>query len=380
MHRSESASPLEPGDVLGEFRVVREIGRGGMGVVYEAEQLWLPEQRVALKVLPGASSLDSRALQRFRVETRAAACLNHPNIVPVFAVGSEAGIPFYSMPLIKGRSLAEILRDVASGSADIDALAETRSSEQAHRSPWPVVVARLGLQAAQALDHAHSLGIIHRDIKPSNLIVDAEGRLWVTDFGLARITRDDAGSTRTGDLVGTLRYMSPEQIRGEPGAGDFRSDIYALGVTLYEACTLHPIFEACDRTALVHHILHDEPIRPRTIDRTIPEGSGDDHPQGDGQAPHRPLRHGPPPGRRSLSVPRRPTDPRGRPSLVEHSRRWARRHRALLGTSIVGIVLSMAIGTITLWRAKQQVEATLIKIRETPGFRNEKRSKALRHQ
>ena len=267
---SASQSPLEQGDLLGEFRILREVGRGGMGVVYEAEQLWLPERRVALKVLPGALSLDPRALLRFRVETRAAACLNHPNIVPVFAAGCERGIPFYSMPLIKGRSLAEILRALRSDHPASTPSSHALGSETGPVAPWPVVVARLGLQAAEALDHAHSSGIIHRDIKPSNLIVDAEGRLWVTDFGLARLMCDDTGPTPTGDLVGTLRYMSPEQIRGEPCAGDFRSDIYSLGVTLYEACTLHPAFEACDRRALVHHILNDDPPAPRTIAPTVP--------------------------------------------------------------------------------------------------------------
>jgi serine/threonine protein kinase len=356
-------SPLEQGDVLGEFRIVREVARGGMGVVYEAEQLWLPLRRVALKVLLGSSPLDPRALLRFRVETRAAACLNHPNIVPVFAAGCERGIPFYSMPLIKGRSLAELLRTLRSDQMTSTPSFHALASQTGPEAPWPMVVARLGKQAAEALEHAHSSGIIHRDIKPSNLIVDAEGRLWVTDFGLARLTGDDTGPTRTGDLVGTLRYMSPEQVRGEPCAGDFRSDIYSLGVTLYEACTLHPAFEACDRSALVHHILNHDPPAPRTIAPTVPK---------DLETIVLKAMDKLPTGRYATArdmaddlcrfLEDQPIRAR-RPSLFERSSRWARRHRALLATAIAGIVVSMGIGSITLWRAKRQVEANLITVK-----------------
>jgi serine/threonine protein kinase len=401
-----SQSPLEPGDVLGQFRILREIGRGGMGVVYEAQQLGLTERRVALKALAGTSPLDARALRRFRVETQAASCLNHPNIVPVYAAGCERGIPFYSMPLIPGRSLAEIVRTMrqsaglaggACGDASHPGAAapgpeaagakregtkpreeldpaidsekrDTRTYalgwESGLRDPWPVVVARLGLQAAEALDHAHSSGVIHRDIKPSNLIVEPDGKLWVTDFGLARLARDDTGPTRTGDLVGTLRYMSPEQVRGEPCAGDPRTDIYSLGVTLYEACTLRPAFEVCDRSALLHRILSAEPPAPRTIARDIPEDletiilkAMDKLPAGR-YATARDIADD---LRRFLG--HEPIRAR-RPSLVERSLRWSKRHRALIATAMVGIVVSMAIGTFTLWRAKQQVEANLTKLKD----------------
>ncbi len=263
-------SPLGPGEVLGDFRILREVGRGGMGVVYEAEELRIPARRVALKVLPVTSTLDPRTLQRFRVETQAAACLNHPNIVPVFSAGCDQGIPFYAMPLIKGRSLSEILGTMREGDVPAARRSLPTATEEGADPRWPVEVARLGLQAADALEHAHALGVIHRDIKPSNLIVDDTGRLWVTDFGLARIACGEAGLTSSGDLVGTLRYMPPEQIRGEPGAADPRADIYALGVTLYEAVTLRPLFDACDRSALIDRILNDEPPAPRTIEPTVP--------------------------------------------------------------------------------------------------------------
>jgi hypothetical protein len=225
------------------------------------------------------------------------------------------------------------------------------------------VVARLGVQAGEALEHAHSSGIIHRDIKPSNLIVDAKGKLWVTDFGLARLTREDTGPTKTGDLVGTLRYMSPEQVRGEWSAGDPRADIYSLGVTLYEACTLHPAFTASDRSALLHQILHQEPPAPRTIAPMVPKDletiilkAMDKLPAGR-YASARDLADD-----LSRFLEDRPIRAR-RPGVVERSLRWSKRHRVLLATAIAGMVVSLLIGTITLWRAKRQVEANLIKVK-----------------
>jgi serine/threonine protein kinase len=357
-------APLGPGEVLGDFRIIRELGRGGMGVVYEAEALRIPARRVALKVLPVTSTLDPRTLQRFRVETQAAACLQHPNIVPVFSAGCDRGIPFYAMPLIKGRSLSEILRTMRENDLPVARRSLPAAQGEGAETPWPVAVARLGLQAADALEHAHALGVIHRDVKPSNLIVEGTGRLWVTDFGLARIACGDAGPTSSGDLVGTLRYIPPEQIRGEPGAADPRADIYALGVTLYEAVTLRPLFNGCDRSALIDRILNEEPPPPRTIAPAIPRDletiilkAMDKFPAG---------RY---PTARALAddlrcfIEDRPVRAR-RPGIVERLLRWSRRHRALLATALAGIVLSMAIGTLALWRAKQEAETNLAKIKD----------------
>ena len=130
-------------------------------------------------------------------------------------------------------------------------------------------MARLGLEAAEALEHAHQEGIIHRDIKPANLMVDAKGNLWVTDFGLARL-QSDSGLTISGDLLGTLRYMSPEQALGKRVLIDGRTDIYSLGVTLYELVTLQPAFDGRDRQELLRQIAEEEPRPPRKLNGSIP--------------------------------------------------------------------------------------------------------------
>ena len=304
-----------PANPLGDFQIIRELARGGMGIVYEAVQLSLG-RRVALKVLPFAATLDSRQLQRFKTEAQAAALLHHTNIVPVFAVGCERGVHFYAMQLIDGQSLALLIRqlrrqagfrapeDLSSASGihsshllGADVPSDSRSS--AGRAPaataakllpsetvsqfhthlstqhagrddkFFATVARLMLQAAHALEHAHEFGIVHRDIKPGNLLLDGHGILWVTDFGLAQF-HTDTGITRTGDIPGTLRYMSPEQASGQRGLLDQRTDIYSLGATFYEFLTLEPIFRGRDVQYLLNQILHTEPRGLRQIDKTIP--------------------------------------------------------------------------------------------------------------
>ena len=177
----------------GEFRIVREIGRGGMGVVYEAYQGSL-DRHVALKFLPEHGDLG-----RFRREARAAGRLHHTNIVPVFGVGEHAGRHYYAMQYIAGEGLDVRLQHRA---------ARRGGAPAAYRE-----AARIGVQVAQALAHAHEQGVIHRDIKPSNLLLDTEGVVWIADFGLAK--GDDEGLTHTGDILGTLRYMAPERFRGE---------------------------------------------------------------------------------------------------------------------------------------------------------------------
>jgi tetratricopeptide (TPR) repeat protein len=237
--------------VLGDFRILREVGRGGMGVVYEAEQLSLG-RHVALKVLPSAAALDARQLQRFQNEARAAAQLQHPHIVPVLAVGCESGVHYYAMQFIDGHSLTDL---IAAGPT---------AGLQHFRA-----AARLLVQAADALEHAHQCGVVHRDVKPANLLVDGSGRLWVTDFGLARV-HGEAGLTATGDVIGTLRYMSPEQALANRTLLDHRTDIYSLGATAYELLTLRPPFAESEREELLRRIALDEPRRPRRVNPSVP--------------------------------------------------------------------------------------------------------------
>ena len=278
---------------LGDFRIVREIARGGMGVVYEAEQVSL-NRRVALKVLPFAAVLDQRQLDRFRREAEAAGAVHHQNIVPVYSVGCERGVHFYAMQFINGHTLGELIGQLreASGFGPTGRPASTKTARKAPPHPpradattltlpemattasttQPAFfrsVAHLGIQVAEALDHAHQQGVVHRDIKPSNLMVDAEGKPWITDFGLARI--ETAPSlTVSGDLLGTLRYMSPEQALAKRIVIDHRSDIYSLGVTLYELLTLRPVFGGTDRRELLRQIAFEEPRPPRKLNRAIP--------------------------------------------------------------------------------------------------------------
>jgi WD40 repeat protein/serine/threonine protein kinase len=271
--------PAEPQNgVLGDFRIVREVGRGGMGVVYEAEQISLG-RGVALKVLPFAATLDPRQLQRFKNEAQAAAQLHHSHIVPVYAVGVERGVHYYAMQFIDGRTLAALIREqrqLAGLDAPAEAAAETvvparttpSKGSSGRGAAYFRTAALLGAEAAEALDYAHQMGVVHRDIKPANLLLDTRGHLWIADFGLAQV-QSNVSLTRTGEMVGTLRYMSPEQALGGRGV-DARADVYSLGATLYELLTLQPAFPGEDRQELLRHIVETEPPLPRRVDRTVP--------------------------------------------------------------------------------------------------------------
>jgi WD40 repeat protein/serine/threonine protein kinase len=279
-----------------DFRLGREIGRGAMGVVYEAEQISL-RRKVAVKILPRGAALDPQRLQRFRNEAQAAASIECDGIVPVLLICDRDDLHFFVMRYIDGPNLADVIEYLrehksthplftgSSGgkhrtSPSIDAIPEASKIESAIRSAFQRdgqqgrrsyfdAVARLGEKVARSLAHAHFAGVIHRDIKPSNLMLGQDGTVWITDFGLAHL-EDSSNMTATGDVVGTARYMSPEQASGNSATVDRRADIYSLAVTLYELLTLQPAYPAKDRQQLLKQIAFEEPTSLRRIDPEIP--------------------------------------------------------------------------------------------------------------
>jgi serine/threonine protein kinase/WD40 repeat protein len=301
-------SPLSEGSIFGNYRIEREIGRGGMGIVYEAVHALL-EKRVALKVLPVRTPAGPEYLERFFREARTAAGLHHTNIVPVFDVGQVAGTSYFAMQYIEGRSLDRILRTMQSAEEDISGeLASDRTSSRTSDMPVSLSseitsprsretrraqirscrlgriraglpgrsneyfrwVAGIGIQAAEGIAYAHERKVVHRDIKPSNLLLDNEGVLRIADFGLARKIEDPA-LTQSGTLIGTPRYMSPEQADAARRPVDQRSDIYSLGATLYELLTCRPVFEGKTPQEVLIQIIGREPVAPRKLNTTVPQ-------------------------------------------------------------------------------------------------------------
>ena len=234
---------------VGPYRLVREVGRGGMGVVFEAIRR-ADGLRVALKLMPEAAA-DPGRRARFRVEAQTAMLLDHPRIVPILDVGEDRGIPYLAMRYIDGCTLADVIAGDIRPTAD--------RCRQA---------ALVGVEAAEALEHAHRRGVLHRDVKPANLLIDREGRAWVADFGLAQLVDGD-GPTRTGDLLGTPRYASPEQLAGDFAAVDRRADVYSLGVSLYELVTRTAVVPP-HRVGTSRRSPSVEPARPRRVDPLVP--------------------------------------------------------------------------------------------------------------
>jgi serine/threonine protein kinase/Flp pilus assembly protein TadD len=298
------AAPLR---TLGDYTLRRRIGRGGMGVVYEAWENSM-ERRVAVKVLPSAVAADQKTFLRFCREARLAGSLHHPNIVPVFGMGVKGDTPHYAMEFVEGETLAQLLgrlRATAGKEADTRSLldafterlakpwsgkingngeapadgadVESAGRPSSARVPPPADVtatycyriAGAFAGAAEGLTHAHAKGIIHRDIKPSNLILDRDGRLRILDFGLARLEGQES-LTLSGDLLGTVAYMSPEQAMARRVLVDHRTDIYSLGAALYEALVWKPPFQGKDRDDTLSQILIREPAPPRRSNQRIP--------------------------------------------------------------------------------------------------------------
>ncbi len=318
------------GMTIGDYEILDEIGRGGMGVVYRARQLSL-DRIVALKILAYGRGLSEQAVTRFRREAQATAKLHHPNIVPVYDQGQQDNTYYYAMELVSGTSLYDEIchlrrgegpgtsrsRDKSPSSSDprmpggsSDILAETEllarpDPDETFDAPGHIVVddggaqgrspragsglggsigadgfsshtpdyfdsiARQTKSVADALGYAHQNGVIHRDIKPHNLLFGSGDRLCLSDFGLARIA-EQPGVTQTGDFVGSPLYMSPEQITGKGGDVGVRSDIYSLGATLYEWLTLRPPFPGTTREQVISRVITEDPSSPRSINRRIP--------------------------------------------------------------------------------------------------------------
>lgn len=282
--------PSRTPEKLGHCRIIRELGRGGMGVVYEAEEEPLG-RRVAIKLLPWRFAKTSRWRAHFQREARIVAQLKHPHIVPVFTFGEDHGQSFFVMKLIEGIGLDKLIQQLAMdpGFVSVDSIARQFRGEQitddAAKSPdaskpdaskpdarkgirrysWPQL-GRIALQATSALQYAHEQGTLHRDIKPGNLLMDVHGTTWMADFGLA-LSGDQARRAGRVPLAGTLRYMAPEQFDGEC---DARSDVFSLGVTMYQLFTLQPAFAGEDRETVLKAVLDGKPPRPRKLAPTIP--------------------------------------------------------------------------------------------------------------
>jgi len=300
----QTGEDISGGLMLGEYRLLREIGVGGMGIVYEAMQETM-QRRVAVKVLPQEFSQQEVRRNRFVQEARTVAKLSYRNIVPIFDFGESNNRYYFAMRLIQGAGLDWIILRMSEDDrpltstevlqhfqqqgiplseeeemeVDDDSLADefdfttSANQEQEQKHKWILrqdswrQIARIGLQAARALNHAHQAGILHRDIKPGNLLLDSDGVIWITDFGLAK-SENELSLTAPDDVVGTLRYISPERFHGQV---DARSDIYALGLTLIELCTRKHVFEQAGRTELIRNIMEGNVPPPREINPDIPE-------------------------------------------------------------------------------------------------------------
>jgi eukaryotic-like serine/threonine-protein kinase len=234
---------------LGNYEILEELGRGGMGAVYRARQLNL-QREVALKVILAGQLASAAEVRRFRVEAEAAAMLDHPHIVSIFEIGEHEGHHFFSMKLVEGETLSQ---RISSG-----------KSQMANG-----YAAQLVATLARAVHYAHQRGVLHRDLKPGNILIDRDGRPHVTDFGLAKLVEHDSNLTRSAAIMGSPNYMAPEQAAGHARESTTAADVYSLGAILYEVLTGHPPFESKSATQTVRLVLETDPVSPSAHNRAV---------------------------------------------------------------------------------------------------------------
>ncbi len=233
---------------FGDYELIEEIERGGMGVVFRARQISL-DRIVALKVIKSGHLAGPQEIRRFHVEAEAAANLHHPGIVPVYEVGQVEGLHYYTMQFVSGQSLATRLE----------------------KGPLPPdEAAQLILQVARAVAYAHAHGVIHRDLKPANILLEVNGQPKITDFGLAKRLRAEGGLTATGQILGTPAYMAPEQAAGRDRRVGEVTDVYALGALLYATLTGQAPHSATNEVDLLLKVLDSDPLPPSHVQAGVP--------------------------------------------------------------------------------------------------------------
>ena len=352
---------------LGDFRLLRRLGSGGMGVVYLARQESLGRE-VALKLIRPEQLFFPHARERFRREVEAVARLQHPGIVPVYTVGEEEGVPFFAMERIAGCTLAEGLNELSGRApeslrgSDLAAVIARHDRQDGEAPPdgvgqlpesWLETCLRLVLQVAEAMAHAHEQGVLHRDLKPSNIALGPDGRARVLDFGVTSNNEADR-MTRTGSQIGTLQYMSPEQLRGR--RVDARSDVYSLGVTLYELLTLQLPYQAEDRIQVQELILRGQPDPLRARNRRVPVDAEIVCLQAMDADPSRRYRsmQAFAEDLRSL-LERRPIAARP-PGPLLRARRWTQRHPEATIALLLGFLLVGGTPSALLWQSRVHAE------------------------